>query len=99
MQEHITIVQRSTSYFPTTPDFNVVMDSNSASLGPLTIFDRPIYTPSGSSSGGSNTFKLDEGFSEDPRGQNDGDISASNNGAAAFEEWVMAQSEDDRAGP
>lgn len=44
------------------------------------------------------TFKLDEGFSEDPRGQDEGDLAATSDNTSGFEEWVMAQSEDARAG-
>ena len=47
---------------------------------------------------GTAAFKLDEGFSEDPRGQDDGDSAATLGNTSAFEEWVMAQSEDARAG-
>ena len=44
-----------------------------------------------------NTFKLDEGFSEELRTHDDG-TAASEGMSAGFEEWVMAQSEDNRAG-
>lgn len=47
---------------------------------------------------GTASFKLDEGFSEDPRGQDEGDSVATNDNTSGFEEWVMAQSEDARAG-
>lgn len=49
---------------------------------------------------GSSTaaFKLDEGFSEDPRGQDDTDLATTMDNTSGFEEWVMAQSEDARAG-
>jgi hypothetical protein len=43
-------------------------------------------------------FKLDEGFSEDPRGQDDTDLATTMENTSGFEEWVMAQSEDARAG-
>lgn len=48
--------------------------------------------------GGTAAFKLDEGFSEDPRGQDDSDLAATMENTSGFEEWVMAQSEDARAG-
>lgn len=48
--------------------------------------------------GGTAAFKLDEGFSEDPRGQDDADLAATMENTSGFEEWVMAQSEDARAG-
>jgi hypothetical protein len=47
---------------------------------------------------GTAAFKLDEGFSEDPRGQDDSDLATTMENTSGFEEWVMAQSEDDRAG-
>jgi hypothetical protein len=47
---------------------------------------------------GTAAFKLDEGFSEDPRGQDDGDMATTMENTSGFEEWVMAQSEDARAG-
>lgn len=47
---------------------------------------------------GTPAFKLDEGFSEDPRGQDDTDLATTMENTSGFEEWVMAQSEDDRAG-
>jgi hypothetical protein len=47
---------------------------------------------------GTAAFKLDEGFSEDPRGQDDADLATTMENTSGFEEWVMAQSEDARAG-
>jgi hypothetical protein len=47
---------------------------------------------------GPPVFKLDEGFSEDPRGQDDTDLATTMENTSGFEEWVMAQSEDARAG-
>ena len=47
---------------------------------------------------GTAAFKLDEGFSEDPRGQDDTDLATTMENTTGFEEWVMAQSEDARAG-
>jgi hypothetical protein len=47
---------------------------------------------------GTAAFKLDEGFSEDPRGQDDSDLATTMENTSGFEEWVMAQSEDARAG-
>ncbi len=47
---------------------------------------------------GTAAFKLDEGFSEDPRGQDDPDLATTMENATSFEEWVMAQGEDARAG-
>lgn len=65
----------------------------------------PPYTPQSDTlrppypqTSGTGTFKLDEGFSEDPRGQDDGDLATTMDNTSGFEEWVMAQSEDDRAG-
>lgn len=55
---------------------------------------RSSYAPAS----GTATFKLDEGFSEDPRGQDEGDLLATSDNTSGFEEWVMAQSEDARAG-
>ena len=55
---------------------------------------RPAY-PQAS---GTASFKLDEGFSEDPRGQDDTELATTIENNSGFEEWVMAQSEDDRAG-
>ena len=43
-------------------------------------------------------FKLDEGFSEDIRSQDEGGQVGLSASAAGFEEWVMAQSEEARAG-
>lgn len=51
-----------------------------------------------SQTGGTAAFKLDEGFSEDPRGQDDTDLATTIENTSSFEEWVMAQSEDTRAG-
>ncbi len=55
---------------------------------------RSVYTQAS----GAAAFKLDEGFSEDPRGQDDADLAATTENTSGFEEWVMAQSEDARAG-
>ena len=55
---------------------------------------RSLYTQASSTA----AFKLDEGFSEDPRGQDDTDLAATTEKTSGFEEWVMAQSEDARAG-
>ena len=55
---------------------------------------RPAYpSPTGTA-----TFKLDEGFSEDTRSQDETGNGVSTTGANGFEEWVMAQSEQARAG-
>jgi hypothetical protein len=43
-------------------------------------------------------FKLDEGFSEDIRSQDEGGQVGLSASASGFEEWVMAQSEEARAG-
>lgn len=43
-------------------------------------------------------FKLDEGFSEDIRSQDEGGQLGPSASASRFEEWVMAQSEEARAG-
>ena len=43
-------------------------------------------------------FKLDEGFSEDIRSQEEGGQNGISVNASGFEEWVMAQSEEARAG-
>jgi len=43
-------------------------------------------------------FRLDEGFSEDIRNQDYADQMGSGPSALAFEEWVMAQSEEARSG-
>lgn len=43
-------------------------------------------------------FKLDEGFSEDIRSQDEGGQMGLSASASGFEEWVMAQSEEARAG-
>lgn len=43
-------------------------------------------------------FKLDEGFSEDIRSQDDGGQIGLSATASGFEEWVMAQTEKERAG-
>jgi len=51
-----------------------------------------------SSASGPPAFKLDEGFSEDSRGQDDTDLATTMENTSGFEEWVMAQSEDARAG-
>jgi hypothetical protein len=45
-----------------------------------------------------STFKLDEGFSEDIRSQDEGGQVGLSASAPRFEEWVMAQSEEARAG-
>src|SRR5271163_3826478 len=45
-----------------------------------------------------STFKLDEGFSEDIRSQDEGGQAGLSASAPRFEEWVMAQSEEARAG-
>ena len=42
-------------------------------------------------------FKLDEGFSEDVSYQDEGGQPGSSASRSGFEEWVMAQSEDERA--
>jgi hypothetical protein len=43
-------------------------------------------------------FKLDEGFSEDIRSQDEGGQLGPPASASRFEEWVMAQTEEARAG-
>lgn len=45
-----------------------------------------------------SAFKLDEGFSEDIRSQDEGGQVGLSASAPRFEEWVMAQSEEARAG-
>jgi hypothetical protein len=45
-----------------------------------------------------SAFKLDEGFSEDIRSQDEGGQVGLSAPAPRFEEWVMAQSEEARAG-
>ena len=58
------------------------------SLGRSTYSPSRITTP----------FKLDEGFSEDVSYQDEGGQLGSAASRSGFEEWVMAQSEEDRAG-
>lgn len=67
------------------------MDS-SYSPGPPDLYG-PVYGPSITTS-----FKLDEGFSEDTRSQYDSAAGTVVANGHAFEEWVMAQSEEARAG-
>ena len=55
---------------------------------------RPSYSPPRTAA----AFKLDEGFSEDIRSQEDGGQVGLSVSAAGFEEWVMAQSEEARSG-
>ena len=55
---------------------------------------RHSYSPSRTAA----AFKLDEGFSEDIRSQDEGGQVGLSASAAGFEEWVMAQSEEARAG-
>jgi hypothetical protein len=49
-------------------------------------------------SSGSSSFKLDEGFSEDLRPHDESDLVAPVDRSTGFEEWVMAQNEEERAG-
>jgi hypothetical protein len=69
------------------------MDSDSPFASESNLLRSAYPQPSGTA-----TFKLDEGFSEDPRGQDDSDLATTREKTSGFEEWVMAQSEDDRAG-
>jgi hypothetical protein len=55
---------------------------------------RHSYSPPGPTS----AFKLDEGFAEDIRNQDEGGQFGLSTSAPRFEEWVMAQSEEARAG-
>ncbi|KAL9620636.1 MAG: hypothetical protein Q9160_004890 [Pyrenula sp. 1 TL-2023] len=64
---------------------------SSYSPGPPDLYG-PVYDPPINTS-----FKLDEGFSEDTRSQYDNSTGAVVANGHAFEEWVMAQSEEARA--
>ena len=57
------------------------------------MYRHPYSTPTANAA-----FRLDEGFSEDIRNQDESGQVAFTASAASFEEWVMAQSEEARAG-